>query len=281
MDDWQNRTPLVLEVVPSPLRLGERGVEKCLAEVAEIHAAVNLDAINIPEIREEESKSAQGERRNPFEPRVEPRRLAARIQEHLDLECIVNRVVVHRAEPGQAEWFRETHDRFGVRSFVLVGGEKSQVPYPGPTVPRANQLIRETLGNSLRRVGNITIPSRRSEIPDEPERMAHKVKCGASFFTSQIVYQPEELTRLLTDLARRCPESARVPILVSLCPLRSARSIAFLRWLGVSLSDSLEESLDCQRQGLLERSIQHLLKMWVEIQTQLREHSLPTPLGLN
>ena len=185
-----------------PLRLGLQGLEKRLSRLEKILSEVEFDAVNIPEIREEVSKSEEGERQDPFEPRWEPREMGAQIQERFSVPVIINRVVVHHEREALGAWFRETQERFGVGRFVLVGGELNPESYPGPSVPEANGLLHEVLPGAL--VGNITIPGR-SEICPECERIRFKVESGANFFTSQIVYHAEEFTSLLDDLAGERP----------------------------------------------------------------------------
>ena len=273
--------PLVLEVVPPPLRRGPEAVDKIVARVARLHGEVELSAVNVPEIREEESKSDAGVRRNPYEPRVAPRELAARIQEEVGVPAIVNRVVVHLAEPRQADWLRESYERFGIRSLVLVGGERGSIRYPGPTPTRAAEMVRELLPPDSVRLGSICIANRRGGELDEPERMERKSAGGSSFFTSQIVYHPAEFTRLLDDLHTRAPRAQHLPILLSVCPLTSAKSVDFLRFLGVDLSDDLAAELTRDPEQVLERSIDHLSAMWETILSHTAEHALPTPLGIN
>ncbi|SEK20245.1 methylenetetrahydrofolate reductase [Halomonas daqiaonensis] len=268
----------VLEAVPPEVERGEAGIEAAVERVAELHAALGLDAVNIPEIHEEKAKSRQGERRRPFLPRVEPRVLAAHIQERLDIPCIINRVVVHLERDRQLDWFRETWEHYGIRRFVLVGGESSDKRYPGPSVPEANTLLREHLAIPGGEVGNICIPSRRGEV----ERLQHKLRSGATFFTTQVLFHAEEITALLDALGERMEEGTRAPaFLVSLAPVRSERNIRFLRWLGVSLSHELEAWLTADEAAVTERSLSHLHETWRHIVDHAITRHSPCSLGVN
>ncbi|MEM7166856.1 MAG: methylenetetrahydrofolate reductase [Planctomycetota bacterium] len=278
--DWLTENPTVLEIVPPPLRLGAGAVEKRLAKVAKVMEAVRLDAVNIPEIREEESKCETGDRKSRFEPRVPPRELAHAIQSQLGVRCVINRVVVHRPALQQADWFRETYEKFGVRDFVLVGGEKSGQRYPGPNVPEANQLIREALPDDIS-VGNICIPTRCTPERREADRMARKVAQGADFFTTQIIYHAEHLTDLIGDIHAGHEQLANTPLLLSVCPVRAAESFKFLRWLGVKVSVALEQELTKDPDLLLQASVDHVVDMWRSVQRHLRDSNSALPLGLN
>lgn len=274
--------PVVLEVVPPPLRVSEAGVEKLLRKVGRILAGAVFDAVNIPEIREEVSKSDQGERKNPFEPRVEPRELGRRIQEQFSTPVIVNRVVVHHPRAALADWFRETREEFGIRGFVLVGGEKPPEHYPGPSVPEANGLLREAFADV--RIGNITIPGRTDGGP-EWGRLQAKLSSGADFFTSQIVYRPEELTDLVDDLVEGKVPCEGVPILLSVCPVKSLQSVPFLRWLGVVVPDELVAQWSGDADRVLPLSIDHLAELWARVEAHVGDvrearGGVPT-VGLN
>lgn len=269
--------PLYLEAVPPSLREGEAGIEAVLEKIRTLHQAVGLDGVNIPEIREESSKSEKGERINPFEPRVRPRDLALRVRERLGLECMINRVVVHLERRRQADWFRETWEEYGVRRFVLVGGEKSGARYPGPTVPEANELIRKVIGDPGLRVGNICIPTRR----DEALRMARKMETGTDFFTTQIIYHANEFTGLLDELAGLDLRPPLPMVLLTLCPAKSARNLRFLHWLGVSLSPALEAWLTAEPERVAERSLEHIGQVWHGIAAHRNRTRSPFPVGLS
>jgi 5,10-methylenetetrahydrofolate reductase len=273
----QSPFSLCLEAVPPLQKQGEEGIEQVLAKVDAIHSQVPLHGVNIPEIREESSKSDKGERLQPFEPRVEPRELARRIKDRFGLECMINRVVVHLTPEKQADWFRETWEEYGVRQFVLVGGEDSSVDYPGPNVPQANQLIRETLTDPALKVGNICIPTREGEA----NRLFRKIDSGADFFTTQIVYHPEEFTRLLDALAEYGDHKSMPEMLLTVTPIKSARNIKFLHWLGVNIEPELENWLTEDPDRVPNRAQEHIENAWQTIETHRRSLATQVPVGIN
>ena len=256
---------LVLELVPPPLRAGPAALAARAEEAAAIHDAVGLDAVNIPEIHEEQGRDPRGRRRAPFEPRFQPRELAREISRRAGLDCIVNRVVVHEQEAIQAEWFRRTHGDYGVSRFVLVGGDDSRCHYPGPGVVRANELVREAIPDRDLLIGNICIPHRAGE----PGRLARKSEAGADFFTTQVCYQAEDIVALAERAERETGNKALPPLLVSFAPVRSERNICFLRWLGVRLPEDLERWL-CAAPGDIEsRSLARIAQVWEELRSRI------------
>ena len=276
-DQGKTTVKTVLEAVPPELHKGESAVDAVVEKVAAIQAGTPLDAINIPEIHEEPSRSSKGERRKPFAPRMAPRDLARIIHDRLGLECMINHVVVHhRDEQALVDWARETWESYGIRQFVLVGGGRRSANYPGPAVPEANAIMRARTDIPGLRIGNICIPSR----TDEAARMAAKVAAGADFFTTQILYEPERFTGMLDALAAE--GDAPTEILLAFCPVKTVRNLRFLLWLGVSLSDALEQWLTAVDDAVPERSLAQIHRAWEQIIAHQHAHGRRAPrLGIN
>ena len=204
MGHWLHGDTTILEFVPPPRRRGAEGLERRLRRLERELEGFPFDAVNIPEIREEESRSAGGERVSPFEPRFSGPEIAAEIGRRFGLPTIVNHVVTARPRRDLILWLREAHERHGVENFVLVGPARRTDPRPGPPVPEANEIAKGILPTSVR-IGNICIPGRISAEVEESERMEGKARGGVDFFTSQILYRATPFIDLLRALAERSP----------------------------------------------------------------------------
>ena len=223
--------PLVFfEQVP-PAVDNPEALKSTLAELAKVRPLV--DGINIPEIRDE---GRQGDRTYKFIPRLEPRVLAKHIQAESETHIIVNRVVVH--EPDQLAWFRQTGEEFGINDVVVVGGESSSVTYPGPGV---GDVARQVLGAGLPfSLGGISIPSRNSEA----ERVRRKHAAGLTFFTTQVLFDSNDVVWMLQRL-----NGLRARIFLSFCPVSHPGDLKFLRWLGADVPKDLDRFLLHSREG--------------------------------
>jgi 5,10-methylenetetrahydrofolate reductase len=212
------------EVVPPPAAKPD-SVGATIAEVRNIKDLV--DAINLPEIHDE----ARGTpRTHHFVPRVEPRVLGAGILREVQTEIVINRCVVY--EPDQTSWFQNTHGEFGIEHVVLVGGESSKVRYPGPNVIEAAGQVRATgLPISL---GGISIPSR----PNEAERIRRKNAAGLDFFTTQVLFDSNDIVGLIQRL-----NGLEARIFLSFAPVSHPRDLEVLRWLGVDIPVHLDRYL--------------------------------------
>ena len=212
------------EVVPPPAAKPD-SMQETIAEVRKIKDLV--DAINLPEIHDEDRGTRRTHR---FIPRVEPRVLAAEILRHVDTEIVINRCVVYEAD--QSAWFQNTHSEFGIEHVVLVGGESSKVRYPGPNVMEAaGQVQAAGLPISL---GGISIPSRRNEA----ERIRSKNAAGLDFFTTQVLFDSNDIVGLIQRL-----NGIEARIFLSFAPVSHPRDLEVLRWLGVDLPVHLDRFL--------------------------------------
>ena len=257
----------LFEVVP-PAADQPAAINESLAELRRVIPFV--EGVNLPEILDEDRGT---ERTSKFVPRVEPRLLGARIQRELGAEVVLNRVVVH--DPKPETWFRETCLERGLRNIILVGGESAAVRYPGPNVMEAAALVRrEGLPITL---GGITIPSRRNE----SERIRAKVKAGLNFFTSQVLFDSNDVVWLVQRL-----NGLQARVFLSFAPVSQRRDLQFLRWLGADIPQNLDRFLLGSEEGAaapastcLERSLDLAQRILMDV----FDHLPPDPplLGLN
>lgn len=258
------------ELVP-PVAEKPETLNSAMAEIAKIK---NLaDAINIPEIHDE---SRGSERTFKFVKRVEPRVLGREIRQKFNLEIVLNRCVVY--EPDQVRWFQETGENFGAHNFILVGGESSQIEYPGPSVVQAASEIRAASLSAT--LGGISIPSRANEV----DRIRRKVAEGLSFFTTQVLFDSNDIVWLIQRL-----NGLEARIFLSFAPVSHHRDIDFLRWLGADVPADLDRFLINGATG--EKTSHHAAEDAFERCLNLAQRILmdvfdnlppdPPPLGIN
>ena len=212
------------EMVPPPAGKPE-SLHSAMAEIAKIKGLV--DAINLPEIHDE---ARGGDRTFKFVERIEPRILGAKIRQEFNLDVVINRCVVYHAD--QAPWIQETQDKFGISNFVLVGGESSEVKYPGPSVIETARQVRAAGLHAT--LGGISIPSRAHEV----DRIRRKAAEGLSFFTTQVLFDSNDIVWLIQRL-----NGLEARIFLSFAPVTHHRDIEFLRWLGADVPADLDRFL--------------------------------------
>jgi len=214
----------LFELVPPPAGKPE-AIDEALKGLEQVRGLA--DGINLPEIHEE---NRGGPRTAQFVERAEPRQIGARIRRELNLEVTVNRGVVYEAD--QIAWFRKTVADFGIGDFILVGGESPNIVYPGPSVLEAARQVREAgLPVSL---GGISIPSRLHE----DQRIRRKCAAGLSFFTTQVLFDSNDVVWLIQKL-----NGLEARLFLSFAPVSHPRDLKFLRWLGADIPADLDRYL--------------------------------------
>jgi 5,10-methylenetetrahydrofolate reductase len=257
------------EMVPPPLGKPE-ALDSAMAEIAKIKGLA--DAINLPEIHDE---SRGGDRTFKFVERIEPRILGAKIRKEFDLEAVLNRCVVYQAD--QVRWIRETKDKFGISNFILVGGESREIKYRGPSVLETARGVRAAGLQAT--LGGISIPSRAHEV----DRIRRKVAEGLCFFTTQVLFDSNDIVWLIQRL-----NGLEARIFLSFAPVSHHRDIEFLRWLGADVPADLDRFLISKPAGetsshhaeeAFERCLNLAQRILMDVFDNLPPD--PPPLGIN
>jgi hypothetical protein len=94
-------------------------------------------------------------------------------------------------------------------------------------------------------IGGVLIAERHEKTLAEDARALAKMDAGCTYFVSQAVYSVHATKNLLSDLHYRCEAASRPvpPVLVTLSPCGSLRTLDFMRWLGVAVPRWLENDL--------------------------------------
>src|SRR5579884_886028 len=114
----------------------------------------------------------------------------------------------------------------------LGGGESSRIQYPGPNVMEAARQV-QAAGLTMT-LGGISIPSR----VHEAERVRRKAAAGLSFFTTQVLFDSNDIVWLLQRLS-----GVEARIFLSFAPVSHPRDLEFLRWLGADIPADLDRFL--------------------------------------
>ncbi len=266
--------PLLFEPVPPPARAPPAVIGSRVAAVREELGPVSrLDAVNVPELVDENHDG------RPFYRTVDPRTYARSVVDGTSLTPVVNRIVAHGTPAALVAW-AERGVAEGTRHVVLVGGSSRYVPYPGPTVTEANRLVDGVLAPAGGLVGNVAIPQRAGEA----QRMLGKTRAGAAFFTTQLVFDPTSVVRLVREYAHWCRRANVVPatVLVSVAPLADEADLDFARWLGAEIPESAERAiLAGAEEEAVARSVERAVGVWSALAATADAEALDVPLGVN
>ena len=247
-------------------------------KISSLLSQTHIDAINIPEVRDEEGR---GKRPVVNSNRAEPSHFGRLLQDMVGIESIVNRGIVHDELKNQIKWFKETHEKYEIENMIIVGGESSKIKYIGPTVNQILELVAFKYNNNGGDIlcGGITLPTRLNE----SKNLIRKSGNGAEFFTTQVLCDSQNIVKMMNKYQKRCDALNTFPrrILLSFAPISSEKNIQFLKWLGVEISKDTEKYLFGRPGSMTERSLDVAIEVFNKIIDNINENNLKIPIGLN
>tara|TARA_Y100000748_G_scaffold24659_1_gene18585 strand:+ start:72 stop:1007 length:936 start_codon:yes stop_codon:yes gene_type:complete len=267
------RPVVVYEILPPRQKDGT--LNSYAANISSLLSQTHIDAINIPEVRDE---VARGDRPVKNQIRAEPREFGKLLQDIVGIEAIVNRVVVHQELEKEMEWFEETYNNYEIENLIAVGGESRKIKYPGPSVNKALKTIKDSSKLDIL-CGGISIPSREKESLNLIEKSYN----GSEFFTTQVLYDSSKVIKMISHYQKRCDEQKTFPrrLLLSFAPVSSKKNIEFLKWLGVEIPDDTESFLNENEKNMVERSMEISVNVLEKTLSFLNESKIVVPIGLN
>lgn len=160
---------------------------------------------------------------------------------------------------------------------VYVGAASSRAP--GTTSLR-EAYTDYGAGDQSMPLGGVLIAERHESSGGEDERVLRKMDAGCSFFITQAVYSVVATKDALSDLYYRVTADGRPmpPVLVTLSPCGSKKTLEFLRWLGVVVPRWLENEL-LHADDTLSQSVEACTDILEELHAFAASKSIP--LGCN
>ena len=263
--------PLLFEPVPPSARTPEDKVTAYVQRVvAVLREHPRVDGFVAPELV---SENHHGE---PHYRSGDVGRFAARVARGSGCEAILNKVVAHVHSTQELKAWCESAISRGTRNLMFIGGTSRYIPYPGPSVARANAAMRSLIRRHSGVIGNVLIPHREHE----GYRMLTKTRSGASFFTTQILFDSEPITDLIDEYGRLCGAYGVAPaaVLLSVAPVADEEDLEFVRWLGAEIPAKVEGRLISEDGSA---SIESAIATWRSVVRTLSSRGVDIPLGLN
>ena len=237
-------------------------------------AGLPIDAVVIYDLQDESTRT-DAARPFPFMETVDAVQYGFDYLSELRLPKIVYRCVAPQERAELRASLARVEAEGGLA--VLVGAA-SRSQAARTKLPEAYALCRDELPRLP--LGGVVIAEWHEAVGGEERRVLDKVAAGCSFFISQAVYSPVASKNLLSDLYYRCAEDGRAvpPILVTLSPCGSRKTLEFLRWLGISVPRWLENEL-LHAHDILQTSVELCCQVFAELLEFARAKGIP--LGCN
>jgi hypothetical protein len=249
-----------------------------LAEVAAAQVArirqLPLDALVVYDIQDESTRT-EVPRPFPYLECVDAVQYALDVLAPLDLPKIVYRCVAPLSRPELSANLRRIDESSCLSVMVGAASRRQAVSLK---LPEAYAIARSEC--PALPVGGVLIAERHEQTRAEDQRAVTKMNAGCSYFISQAVYSVDATKNLLSDFLYRCEAEQRrmPPVLITLSPCGSLRTLDFLRWLGVSVPRWLENDLR-RSKDILEASLKVCAEVLADLHDFAATHGIP--LGCN
>jgi len=236
-----------------------------------------LDGMVVYDLQDESARIA-APRPFPFARTVDSRSYSALLGSLTSKPTITYKCIGQADENDWRAWLDETQRMLELELLTIVGRPSSHGAGHALSLFRAVELAREhARGFAL---GGVAIAEREDAAHRESHRMVDKMKRGCRFFISQAVYAAPPTLRLLADYARECAVAGLPPrrVLLTFAPCGRERTMAFIKWLGVEVSEATERAIFSAANPLA-RSIEIACE---NLQRILDDEALAgLPLGIN
>lgn len=237
--DQRRRGILTYGITP-PKRSHSEEKRRTIAQkqIARINT-LPVDGLVVYDIQDESDRTVV-ERPFPFLEAIDPAEYAFDYLREVKLPKVVYRC----AAPLSASELEASLERIEQeRGLTVLVGAASQSQQVRLRLSEAYALKRSAQPQLP--LGGVLIPERHAARGGEQERVLRKMDAGCSFFITQAVYSLGASKDVLSDLHYRCQalEVPVPPVLVTLSPCGSLKTLEFLRWLGISIPRWLENEL--------------------------------------
>ena len=135
--------------------------------------------------------------------------------------------------------------------------------------------IKQELNSSIL-IGGVTIPERHHKKKNEHLRVLDKIDKGCSFFISQCIYNINNIKDFLSDYYYKSIEINRelYPIIFTLTPCGSRKTLNFMEWLGIDIPDWLRSDLDHSK-DILSKSVDTCKAIAADLSSYCLEKQIP------
>lgn len=251
----------------------ERVAEIAAKQVARLQG-LDLDGLVLYDIQDEASRTSV-ERPFPFMATLDAYDYAEQYLTDLPIAKIIYRAAGKYSEQELTQFLDATELDRHATVFVGAASKGQDVTL---SMQQAYALKNKVNPDLL--IGGVTIPERHQSKGDEHIRVFDKIEQGCDFFVSQGVYDVDASKNFLSDYYYYGKEHniPLAPILFTLTPCGSPKTLEFMKWLGISIPKWLENEL-INSKDILQQSVDYSEKAYLELKAFADEKNIP--IGCN
>ncbi len=211
---------------------------------------LGIDGLVLYDIQDESSRN-NTPRPFPFTETLSPDIYNANYLSELKIPKIIYKSVGKYSAGELNNWINTNSKQIDFSVFV---GSPSNKQVTNLSLSDAYKINKQA--NSPIRLGGVTIPERHYKKNDEHLRLFNKKEKGCGFFISQCVYNINNTKNFLSDYYYGAIENnlELQPIIFTLTPCGSVKTMAFMEWLGIDIPKWLKNDLK-HSENILSNSI--------------------------
>lgn len=233
---------------------------------------LDIDALIIYDIQDESERTDES---RPFDfiSTVDPSLYANEYLKELKIPKIVYRCVGNYDKDFFVSWLESGRDDYSVFVGTASSDQNVKISLDEAYAARKNSKNKPLLGG-------VTIPERHFVLKNEHKRIEAKVMSGCDFFVSQCVYDVSISKAFLRDYKNYFEENGLdiKPIIFTLTPCGSVKTLEFIKWLGIRVPNWVEEDLR-NADDMLSHSLNLISAFFVELTAYAKK--IGVPIGCN
>jgi len=276
VDKIKNRESgiILYGITPPKKGTSPEKIEEISARQVQRLQSLNIDGLILYDIQDEKSRTSE-ERPFPFMETLDSFSYSEEHLSTLSIPKIIYRSVGKYSQSELSQFLANASPKNNLTVFVGAASKAQAVTL---SIKDAYKLKAETNNDLL--LGGVTIPERHQSKGDEHIRVFNKISQGCSFFVSQGVYDVNASKNFLSEYYYYGQEHniPLVPILFTLTPCGSVKTLQFMKWLGISIPKWLENEL-IHSHDILQKSVDFSERSWLELKSFADEKGIP--IGCN
>ncbi len=235
---------------------------------------LDIDGLVLYDIQDETSRN-DSPRPFPFMPTLSPDYYSNTYLRELDVPKVIYKSVGKYSEDEFSKWINQETAKIDCSVFV---GSPSKDQVTKLSLSNAYKIKNQVKSDIV--LGGVTIPERHAVKGDEHLRLFNKIDKGCRFFISQCVYNINNTKDFLSDYYYASLENNREiqPIIFTLTPCGSVKTMHFMEWLGIDIPKWLVNDLKHSK-DILSKSIEICKMIASEIIHFAKEKDMP--IGFN
>lgn len=233
-----------------------------------------IDGLVLYDIQDEVSRTSE-ERPFPFMETIDAFTYSREYLSSLSIPKIIYRLVGKYSQAELSQFLTRLSPENELTVFVGASSISQKVTM---SIGDAYKLRNKTNDNVV--LGGVLLSERHKSKGNEHLKVFDKISHGCSFFVSQGVYDVNVSKDFLSDYYYHGKENdiPLAPIIFTLTPCGSKKTLQFMKWLGISIPRWLENDL-MHSNDILQKSVDYSEQIWRELKDFAEEKSIP--IGCN